>query len=37
KVQAIGFLVGQMMKETKGRANPGLVNQLLKNELEKLR
>lgn len=37
KVQAISFLVGQMMKETKGRANPGIVNQLLKNELEKLR
>lgn len=37
KEQAIGFLVGQMMKETKGRANPGLVNQLLKAELEKMR
>lgn len=37
KDQAVGFLVGQMMKETKGRANPGLVNQLLKAELEKMR
>jgi aspartyl-tRNA(Asn)/glutamyl-tRNA(Gln) amidotransferase subunit B len=37
KDKAIGFLVGQMMKETKGRANPGMVNQLLKTELEKLR
>jgi aspartyl-tRNA(Asn)/glutamyl-tRNA(Gln) amidotransferase subunit B len=37
KDKAIGFLVGQLMKETKGRANPGMVNELLKNELEKLR
>lgn len=37
KEQAIGFLVGQMMKETKGRANPGVVNQLLRKELEKNR
>lgn len=37
KEQAIGFLVGQMMRETKGRANPGVVNQLLKKELEKMR
>ncbi len=29
KGKAIGFLVGQVMKETKGRANPGLVNELL--------
>lgn len=29
KDKAIGFLVGQIMKETKGRANPGVVNQLL--------
>ncbi|CAH8707525.1 Asp-tRNA(Asn)/Glu-tRNA(Gln) amidotransferase subunit GatB [Paenibacillus thiaminolyticus] len=29
KQKAIGFLVGQVMKETKGKANPGLVNQLL--------
>lgn len=37
KEQAVGFLVGQMMKETKGRANPGMVNQLLREELEKNR
>ena len=37
KERAVGFLVGQMMKETKGRANPGIVNELLKKELEKLR
>lgn len=35
KEQAFAFLVGQMMRETKGRANPEMVNQLLKRELEK--
>ncbi len=34
KERAIGFLVGQVMKETKGQANPGLVNKLLKEKLE---
>ncbi len=29
--KAIGFLVGQVMKESKGRANPGMVNELFKN------
>ena len=29
--------VGQVMRETRGKANPGLVNQLLTVELEKLR
>lgn len=29
KGKAIGFLVGQVMRETKGKANPGLVNELL--------
>jgi aspartyl-tRNA(Asn)/glutamyl-tRNA(Gln) amidotransferase subunit B len=33
KEKAIGFLVGQVMKETKGQANPGLVNKLLKDKL----
>jgi len=33
KEKAVGFLVGQIMKETKGKANPGLVNKLI---LEKL-
>jgi len=33
KDKAIGFLVGQIMKETKGKANPGLVNKLLKDRL----
>ncbi|GAA0410628.1 Asp-tRNA(Asn)/Glu-tRNA(Gln) amidotransferase subunit GatB [Paenibacillus motobuensis] len=29
KEKAIGFLVGQVMKQSKGKANPGLVNKLL--------
>jgi aspartyl-tRNA(Asn)/glutamyl-tRNA(Gln) amidotransferase subunit B len=33
KESAIGFLVGQVMKATKGQANPGLVNKLLKEKL----
>ncbi|MEQ6388145.1 Asp-tRNA(Asn)/Glu-tRNA(Gln) amidotransferase subunit GatB [Bacillaceae bacterium S4-13-58] len=35
KKKAVGFLVGQVMKETKGQANPQMVNQLLTSELEK--
>jgi aspartyl-tRNA(Asn)/glutamyl-tRNA(Gln) amidotransferase subunit B len=37
KEKSFGSLVGGVMKETKGRANPGLVNELLRAELEKLR
>lgn len=33
KEKAIGFLVGQAMKAMKGKANPGLVNQILKELL----
>jgi aspartyl-tRNA(Asn)/glutamyl-tRNA(Gln) amidotransferase subunit B len=33
KEKAIGFLVGQIMKATRGQANPGLVNQLIKEKL----
>ncbi|SFT17114.1 Asp-tRNA(Asn)/Glu-tRNA(Gln) amidotransferase subunit GatB [Paenibacillus sp. BC26] len=33
KEKAIGFLVGQVMKETKGKANPALVNKLLLDRL----
>jgi aspartyl-tRNA(Asn)/glutamyl-tRNA(Gln) amidotransferase subunit B len=29
KTKALGFLVGQVMKETKGKANPQLVNEML--------
>ena len=35
KEKAIGFLVGQTMKATKGKANPGIVNKLLKEILDK--
>ncbi len=34
KTQATAFLVGQVMKATKGRANPKVVNELLKKKLE---
>lgn len=37
KDRAIGYLVGQTMKETKGKANPELVKEILKNSLEKRR
>lgn len=37
KEKVLGFFVGQIMKETKGKANPQLVNRLLKTELEKFR
>jgi aspartyl-tRNA(Asn)/glutamyl-tRNA(Gln) amidotransferase subunit B len=33
KETAIKFLVGQVMKETRGRANPSLVNQILQEKL----
>ena len=34
KKKALSFLVGQVMKATKGKANPQLVNQILQNKLE---
>jgi len=34
KDRAIGFLVGQIMKQTRGQANPKVVNQLLIQELK---
>jgi len=34
KMQVFTFLVGQVMKKTKGRANPKLVNELLKKKLK---
>ncbi|MBI4430718.1 MAG: Asp-tRNA(Asn)/Glu-tRNA(Gln) amidotransferase subunit GatB [Candidatus Omnitrophica bacterium] len=34
KETALGYLVGQVMKETQGRANPQLVNKILKEKLE---
>lgn len=33
KTAVLGFLVGQVMKATRGQASPGLVNQLLKEKL----
>jgi len=36
KEKAIGFLVGQVMKETKGKANPGLVNKLIVDAINSL-
>ena len=35
KGRALGFLVGQVMKATKGQANPQLVNKILKEEIDK--
>ena len=32
--KAIGALVGQVMKQSKGKANPGMVNELLKKKLD---
>ena len=33
KDRALGFLVGQAMKETKGKANPGMLNKMFLEEL----
>ncbi len=35
KDKALGFLVGQAMKETKGKANPGMLNKMFLEELSK--
>ena len=34
KDTAVRFLVGQVMKETKGKANPTLVSELLEKQLD---
>ncbi|WP_173917414.1 Asp-tRNA(Asn)/Glu-tRNA(Gln) amidotransferase subunit GatB [Halobacillus sp. Marseille-Q1614] len=34
KDKALGFLVGQVMKETKGQANPPMVNKIILEEME---
>ncbi|RCX16586.1 aspartyl/glutamyl-tRNA(Asn/Gln) amidotransferase subunit B [Anaerobacterium chartisolvens] len=34
KEKAMGFLVGQAMKETKGKANPQIINKILRDELK---
>ena len=35
KDRALGFLVGQAMKETKGKANPKMLNSMFLEELNK--
>lgn len=35
EAKAIGFLVGQVMKASKGQANPGIAQQLLKKQLSR--
>ena len=35
KDKALGFLVGQAMKETRGKANPQMLNQMFLEELKK--
>ncbi|MFW6035099.1 MAG: Asp-tRNA(Asn)/Glu-tRNA(Gln) amidotransferase subunit GatB [Halothermotrichaceae bacterium] len=34
KDQAVGYLVGQVMKETRGKANPQMVNQMLREKIQ---
>ena len=34
KTTVIGFLVGQVMKASRGQANPAAVNELLKSKLQ---
>lgn len=34
KEKVFGFFVGQVMRETKGKANPQIVNEILKNKLK---
>lgn len=36
KDRAFGFLVGQVMKASKGKANPQIVNELLKQEIDSI-
>ena len=35
KDRALGFLVGQAMKQTKGKANPKMLNEMFLEELKK--
>lgn len=35
KNKVLGFLVGIVMKETKGKANPQIVNKLMNEEIRK--
>jgi aspartyl-tRNA(Asn)/glutamyl-tRNA(Gln) amidotransferase subunit B len=36
KEKAFGFLVGQAMKDTRGKASPQVINKILKEELDKM-
>ena len=36
KEKVLGFLVGQVMKNSEGKANPGAVNKLLKEKLSRM-
>lgn len=36
KDRAVGFLVGQTMKASKGKGNPQIINKLLKSEIDRL-
>lgn len=36
KEKAIGFLVGQIMRQTKGKANPQMVNQLIRDLIDEV-
>ena len=36
KDKAVGFIVGQVMKASKGKANPGIVNKLIIEELKNM-
>ncbi len=35
KLEALSFLVGQTMRKSRGKANPGIVNKILKEKLER--
>jgi aspartyl-tRNA(Asn)/glutamyl-tRNA(Gln) amidotransferase subunit B len=35
KEKLLGFFVGQVMKQTRGKANPELVNNILREKLSK--
>ena len=36
KTNVVGFLVGQVMKESKGKGNPQVINKLIREKLEKI-
>ncbi|MBN1623074.1 MAG: Asp-tRNA(Asn)/Glu-tRNA(Gln) amidotransferase subunit GatB [Clostridia bacterium] len=37
KEKAVGFIMGQVMKETKGKANPQMINGIIRKKLEALK